>query len=228
MKRLLPIIIIAIVLLITLGGGYLLMRAPTAAPVASQLPLTAATPTQAAAPLDTQPAHYKGRIDAPVQLEEFGDYQCPPCGGFHPIAKRVIAAYGDRIRFSFRNFPLPNIHKFASIAARAAEAAGQQGKFWEMHDMLYEHQQEWSSVEDARPLFIKYAQALGLDVNRFQQDMDGAVAGMRVAQDADIGNVRGVHGTPTLFLNGKEVPFEQIMDYDKLRAVIDAALAGKA
>ncbi|PYS92155.1 MAG: disulfide bond formation protein DsbA [Acidobacteria bacterium] len=203
------------------------MRVPTSTPP-PQPSLASATPTLRAAPPDTQPAHYKGRIDAPVQLEEFGDYQCPPCGNFHPIAKRVIAAYGDRIRFSFRNFPLPAIHKFASVAARAAEAAGQQGKFWEMHDLIYERQQEWSKAEDARPFLIKYAQELGLDVNRFQQDLDGAVTGMRVAQDADLGSLRGVHGTPTLFLNGREVPFEQMMDYDKLRAVIDAALAGKA
>ena len=228
MKRLLPIIIIVIVLLITVGGGWLLMRVPTSAPTKPQPPLTAATPTQRVAPADTQPAHFKGRIDAPVQIEEFGDYQCPPCGQFHPIMQRVLAQYGDRIRFSFRNFPLDTMHKFALVAARAAEAAGQQGKFWEMHDLLYERQQEWSKADDARPLFIKYAQELGLDVNRFQQDIDGAIAGMRVAQDRDIGNVRGVKGTPTLFLNGREVQFEQFMDYDKLRAVIDAALAGRA
>jgi protein-disulfide isomerase len=228
MKRFLPIIIIIIVLLIAVGGGWLLMRVPTSAPLTSQPPLTTATPTQRVFPPDTQPAHFKGRIDAPVQIEEFGDYQCPPCGQFHPIAKRIMNDYGDRIRFSFRNYPLTQIHKNAAIAARAAEAAGQQGKFWEMHDLLYERQTEWSKADDARPLFIQYAQQLGLDVNRFQQDIDGAVAGMRVAQDADLGNLRGVKGTPTLFLNGREVQFEQFMDYDKLRAIIDAALAGRA
>jgi protein-disulfide isomerase len=191
------------------------------------VPLSTATPTQNVIPPDTQPAHYKGPLNASVQLEEFGDYQCPPCGQFHPIAQRVLAQYGDRVRFSFRNFPLDNIHRFASEAARAAEAAGAQGKFWEMHDLLYEKQTEWSKADDARPLFIKYAQSLGLDVNRFTQDLDGALAGMRVAQDRYMGQARGVSGTPTVFLNGREVPFDQLMDFDKLRADIDAALAGK-
>src|SRR5436309_8822275 len=131
MKRLLPIVIIVVVLIITLGGSLLLMRAPQSAP--AQTPLTAATPTQRIAPPDQQPAHYKGRIDAPVQLEEFGDYQCPPCGNFHPIMQRVLAQYGDRVRFSFRNYPITLKHQFAGEAAHAAEAAGLQGKFWEMH-----------------------------------------------------------------------------------------------
>ena len=225
MKRLLPIAIIVAVLIVALGGVAMLMRAPQPEP---QVPLTAITPTPHVAPLDAQPVHFRGRIDAPVQLEEFGDYQCPPCGLFHPVAQRVLAQYGDRVRFSFRNFPLPTIHKFAQEAARAAEAAGAQGKFWEMHDLLYERQKEWSNADAARPLFIKYAQELGLDVNRFTQDIDGSVAAMRVAQDQVMGQARGVKGTPTLFLNGREVPFEQMMDFDKLRPLIDAALVGRS
>jgi protein-disulfide isomerase len=227
MKRFLPIIIIAVVLIITLGGAWLLMSTPK--PASSQpQPSLASAPPMTPPPVNVQPAHYKGRIDAPVQLEEFGDYQCPPCGNFHPIMQRILAQYGDRIRFSFRNFPITNKHPFALEAARAAEAAGQQGKFWEMHDLLYDKQTEWSNAPAPRPFFIKYAQQIGLDVNRFQQDIDGAVAGMRVAEDLSLVQMRGVPGTPTLYLNGREVPFEQIMDFDKLRAVIDAALAGKA
>jgi len=166
-------------------------------------------------------------MDAPVQLEEFGDYQCPPCGAFHPIAQRVLTQYGDRVRFSFRNFPLP-IHKFAHEAARAAEAAGLQGKFWEMHDLIYEKQAEWKDATEARPFFLKCAEQLGLDKNRFLQDIDGSVVSMRVAQDQYLGKSRGVSGTPSLFLNGREVPFEQFMNYDTLRALIDGALAGKS
>lgn len=225
MKRLLPVFIIIAVLIVVVGGTVMLMREPQPAPPAA---LSTATPTQRVAPPDEQPVHFKGRLDAPIQIEEFGDYQCPPCGQFHPIAQRVLAQYGDRIRFSFRNFPLPAIHKFAPEAARAAEAAGAQGKFWEMHDRIYERQQEWSKADVARPFFIKYAQELGLDVNRFTQDIDGAVAGMRVAQDEYIGKARGVTGTPTLFMNGREVPFADIMDFDKLSAAIDAALANKS
>ena len=225
MKRLLPIFIIVAVLIVALGGAAMLMRAPEAT---QQAPLSTATPTKRVAPTDEQPVHFKGRVDAPLQLEEFGDYQCPPCGQFHPVVQRVLTKYGDRVRFSFRNFPLSTVHKFAAEAARAAEAAGAQGKFWEMHDLLYERQQEWSKADDARPLFIKYAQELGLDVNRFTQDIDGAVAGMRVAQDQYVGRARGVTGTPSLFMNGRDVPFEQFNDYDKLCALIDAELAGKS
>lgn len=227
MKRLFPVIIIGVVLLIMLGGGALLMRTPQQ-PLPTQSTLSAATPTQRIVPRDTQPVHFKGHLDAAVQIEEFGDYQCPPCGNFHPIAQRVLAQYGDRIRFSFRNYPLVKIHQFAAEAARAAEAAGQQGKFWEMHDLLYEHQQEWSKAAAARPFFLQYAQQLGLDMTRFTQDIDGAIAGMRVAQDDQLAQMRGVTGTPTLFINGREIPFEQMMDYDKLHAAIDAALAGKS
>ena len=226
MKRLLPIIIIGAVLVVALGGAAMLMRAPQ--PAANAPALSAATPAQRAAPVDEQPAHFKGRASAPVQIEEFGDYQCPPCGLFHPIAQRVLTEYGDRVRFSFRNYPIRTHHKFAAEAARAAEAAGLQGKFWEMHDLLYEKQAEWKDAEAARPLFLKYAQNLGLDMKRFAEDIDGAAAGMRVAQDEYLAKLRGVQGTPTLFVNGREVPFEQIMDYDKLRAVIDAALAAKS
>ena len=229
MKRLLPFVIILAVLIVVVGAVAMFLRTAPSPPSLATAPpvLTTATPTQNAAPPEQQPVHFKGRLDAPVQMEEFGDYQCPPCGLFHPIAQRVLAQYGERVRFSFRNFPLDNIHKFASEAARAAEAAGAQGKFWEMHDLLYEKQAEWTKAELARPLFIKYAQQLGLDVQRFTHDIDGAAAGMRVAQDKFIGQARGVTGTPTLFLNGHELPFEQTMDYDKLRAAIDAALAGK-
>ncbi|HEX8181962.1 MAG TPA: thioredoxin domain-containing protein [Pyrinomonadaceae bacterium] len=225
MKRFLPVVIIIAVLIVALGGAAMLMREPVSTPSPA---LSTATPTQRVVQTEEQPVHFKGRIDAPLQLEEFGDYQCPPCGQFHPVVQRVVAQYGDRVRFSFRNFPLVTIHKFAAEAARAAEAAGAQGKFWEMHDLLYERQQEWSKGAAARPFILKYAQELGLDMNRFTQDIDGAVAGMRVAQDESVGRIRGVTGTPTLYLNGREVPFEQFMDYDKLRAVIDAALAGKS
>lgn len=223
MKRLLPIIIIAAVLLVALAGAAMLLRKPQTD--ASAPSLATVPPTVQSTP--EQPAHYKGRIDAPIQLEEYGDYQCPPCGLFHPITGQVLAQYGDRVRFSFRNFPLP-AHKFARDAAQAAEAAALQGKFWQMHDMIYEHQAEWKDAADARPIFFKYAHELGLDENRFRQDIDSSVVSMRVAQDQYLGKLHGVQGTPTLFLNGREVPFEQIMDFNKLRAVIDAALAGKS
>ncbi|HEX8071356.1 MAG TPA: thioredoxin domain-containing protein [Pyrinomonadaceae bacterium] len=227
MKRLVPIAIIVAVLIIAVGGVYMLLKSPEPTNISQLPPQTPAAPAPTVVPED-EPVHFKGRMDAPVRLEEYGDYQCPPCGLFHPIAQRVLSSYGDRVRFSFRNLPLPNIHKHAQEAARAAEAAGQQGKFWEMHDLLYERQQEWSKADVARPLFLRYAQELGLNMSRFTQDLDGAVTGMRVAQDAALAQMRGVTGTPTVFLNGRMLSFEETMDFDKLRVQIDAALAGKS
>ncbi len=162
----------------------------------------------------------------PYSLKSMAIINVRPAACFIRLPNRCSAQYGDRVRFSFRNFPLP-AHKFARDAAQAAEAAGLQGKFWQMHNLIYEHQAEWKDAPDARAIFFKYAHELGLDENRFRQDIDSSVVSMRVAQDQYVGKLHGVQGTPTLFLNGREVPFEQIMDFNKLRAVIDAALAGK-
>jgi len=141
--------------------------------------------------------HVQGRIDAPIALVEYGDYQCPYCGQAYPVIKTVQERLGDRLCFVFRNFPLVNSHPHAQHAAEAAEAAGAQGKFWEMHDVLFENQE---ALEDEA--LAQYAEALGLDARRLMSEvLDGAHAA-RVREDFRSGARGGVNGTPTFFING--------------------------
>jgi protein-disulfide isomerase len=177
--------------------------------------------TAGAAPGATPP-HVRGEMNAPVTLEEFGDFQCPPCAGFHPELKRVEAEYGSRLRVIFRHYPLA-IHKHAREAARAAEAAALQNRFWEMHDLLYEKQDEWSEACDVRQQFIRYAGDLGLDVERFTKDMDSQEVNERVRLDEQRAESLDVPGTPSLFINGSQVP-SAYMSASGIREQINAAL----
>jgi len=141
--------------------------------------------------------HAAGPEDAPVTLVEYGDYECPYCGMAYPIVKRAQLDLGNRLRFVFRNFPLAESHPHARLAAEAAEAAGAQGKFWEMHDMLYEHQ-DALEAED----LTGYAKSLGLDVPKFAHDLEAGTYTKRVRDDFRNGVRSGVNGTPTFFVNG--------------------------
>ena len=172
------------------------------------------------------PPHSHGPANAPVTLEEFGDFQCPPCGAFHPELKKLEAKYGDRLRVIFREFPLVPTHEHALTAAKAAEAAGLQGKFWQMHGMIYENQKNWHKLFDVRPIFEGYATQLGLDMARFKRDMTGQEVQDRIFKDGKRAHALGVKGTPTVFLNGREVPFESL-PAEKLSVLIDAELIGK-
>lgn len=141
--------------------------------------------------------HIQGPVDAPITLLEYGDYECPYCGAAYPEIKAVQAQLGDRLCFAFRNFPLVNSHPHAAHAAEAAEAAGAQGRFWEMHDMLYEHQ---GALEDGD--LARYATALGLDGRLLITDVLEGGHTARVREDFRSGARGGVNGTPTLFING--------------------------
>ncbi|HKP72943.1 MAG TPA: thioredoxin domain-containing protein [Pyrinomonadaceae bacterium] len=235
MKRKLPVIIIVAVLLAALGGGALLMRSSESSPSSTSTTNTSqpkpdpksnrATSAPTSAPNVSPAAHSRGAANAPLLLEEFGDFQCPPCGSLHPILKRVEQDYASRVRVVFHNYPIRSRHKHAAEAARAAEAAGLQGKFWEMHDLLFEKQKEWEEAESVRPIFLNYARTLGLDAARFAQDIDGTLVSNRVLNDEAEAQSRGVTGTPTVFINGREVPFEETTTYEKLAAVINRELA---
>lgn len=228
MKRILPFIIIAFVL----GAGLLTARylqrassevpkpspAPGASPVATT---TSANPGEPGA----EPAHALGDAKAPVTLEEFGDFECPPCGLLHPILKGIAAEYGPtKVRIIFREYPLVPNHVHALAAARAAEAAGLQGRFWEMHDMIYEHQKDWHEAFDVRPIFEGYAKTIGLDVQQFARDNTNEIVERRIFLDGKRAHSLGVQGTPTVFLNGKEVPFESLAP-EKLKGLINSELA---
>ena len=145
----------------------------------------------------------------------------------HPVVKQLEHDYGDQLRVVFRHFPLTKIHKHALIAARAAEAARNQGKFWEMHDQLYRNQNAWKDLDDARSTFIGYARELGLNVDRFTRDMDGPDVEQRIASDMQKGSSAGVTGTPTVFIEGHMIRYEATTP-DGLRQGINFMLQRKA
>jgi protein-disulfide isomerase len=141
--------------------------------------------------------HIQGPIDAPIALVEYGDYECPYCGQAYPIVKAIQERLGDRLCFAFRNFPLANSHPHAEHAAEAAEAADAQGKFWEMHDLLYENQE---ALDDEN--LAEYAQALDLDARRLIGEVLSGAHMSRVREDFQSGARGGVNGTPSFFING--------------------------
>ena len=142
--------------------------------------------------------HVQGPAKAAIEIVEFGDYQCPDCGVAYPVIKEIQKTYGDQIRFVFRNLPLTDIHTYAKIAALAAEAAGQQHKYWEMHDLLYEHQEELSNE-----LVYQLADQLGLNAEQFEQDLHNRALLQRLKDDTQSAEDSQVPGTPTFFVNGK-------------------------
>lgn len=227
MKKILPGVIIAAVLIVAIGGGAWLMWSPARQTPPPPAPAKSAPGAPRAQADDAPPAHTRGRSDAPVVLEEFADFQCPTCAAMHPIVKQLLAKYPTQVRVEFRHFPLREMHRNAAEASRAAEAAGMQGKFWEMHDLLYERQKEWSESASARPLFVQYAQSLGLDTARFLNDIDSSVVSMRVIADERRGQALGITGTPSFFVNGRQLPFEQSNTLDKLSAAVERELAAR-
>jgi protein-disulfide isomerase len=163
----------------------------------------------------------QGPADAPVTLLEYGDYQCPYCGAAHPIVKALQRRVGDSLRFAFRHFPLTTIHEYAEGAAEAAEAAGAQGKFWQMHDTLFENQ----PALDFESL-VGYAEELGLDVRRFTMELENGVYATRVREDFISGIRSGVNGTPTFFINGRR--HEGSFDFETMLEAIQARMQGLA
>ncbi len=144
-----------------------------------------------------------GLENSKVTIVEFADFQCPACGSAHPILKQIINQYKDRIQFVHRNFPL-SIHANAEVASRAAEAAALQGKFWEMHDMLFEKQNEWSTSLKPYDIFTGYGQNIGLNVDQFKADIDSTKVIDKIRLDKGDGEALGVNSTPTLYINGEE------------------------
>jgi protein-disulfide isomerase len=168
----------------------------------------------------TQPVsardHSKGPADAPVTLVEYGDYQCPYCGAAYPVVKRLQKRLGKKLRFVFRNFPVTQAHPYAMIAAETAEAAALQGKFWEMHNLLFEKQS--SLTPDIIP---RWAKKIGLDLDKFGNDIKkGGVVEKRIRVDRQTGIRSGVNGTPTFYINGKR--YDGPSDYDSLLEALES------
>src|SRR5213082_1886770 len=215
MKRYLPFVIVAIVALATIGRGAMLYHAKK--PHVLSIP-----EDKMVGKSGTESAHIRGNPDAPVTLEEYGDFQCPPCGMFATFLGQLENEYDSRLRVVFRNFPL-TMHEHAREAALAAEAAGLQGRFWEMHDVLYREQATWSKAPNVRELFESYAGTIGLNLDQFKKDIDGEKVKERVDSDHARGQSLGITMTPTLYINNQPVEGRDKTP-DGVRAAINAAL----
>ena len=170
-------------------------------------------------------SHSTGDPNAKVNLVEFGDFQCPACAAAAPIIKEILNTYKDNPNFNFvsRNFPLTSIHQNALISAQAAEAAGGQGKYWEMYDLLYENQNEWAKSTDPLAIFAKYATGLKIDVERFKNEVQSGAYQNIINQDLADARSLGINSTPTFFLNG--VKMLGVQNIEDLKARINQALA---
>ena len=162
--------------------------------------------------VDTSISHVIGNPNATVTLVEYSDFQCPACASAHPVVKNILNEFGDNIKFEYKHFPLP-MHRLAEPAARAAEAAGQQGKFFEFHDMLFENQNAWSNSANPNEIFVQYAEDLDLDIQKFRQHMNSPLLSDRVNDNRKEGFDLGITGTPTFFLNGEKMQLESFTDF---------------
>lgn len=167
--------------------------------------------------------HVQGQGTAGVTIVEYGDYQCPYCGQYHPTLKQVMAQYGDKIKFQFRNFPLTSVHQNAFAASRAAEAAALQDKYWEMHDVLYQTQASWSNSSDPSSIFAQYAKQLGINEAQFKKDYASSKVNDTINADLAEGTKLKITGTPSFFVNGKQTQISN--DVASFSKVIDAAIA---
>lgn len=168
----------------------------------------------------------RGPASAPVTIIEYGDFQCPACGAYEPLVQKLQQDYATRVKFVFRNFPLFQIHPNAMIAAQAAGAAGLQGKFWQMHDLLYAKQSEWVSAANDQVVstyFDTYAKSIGLDVPKFNTDIESTAVKNKIQADISSGNDASVDHTPTFFVNLTQI--QNPNSYEEFKSVIDAALA---
>lgn len=234
MKKSLPFIIIAVVLVAAIAAFIVFGRKKSSASnsafvaTPAQVAVAGSTPVPQASPTATIPIEKPNvKVSSPVVLEEYGDYQCPPCGLLYPVLKDIEHEYGKQLQIVFHHFPLTKIHKNAMNAARAAEAARIQGKFWEMHDRLYRNQNAWKDLDDPRPVFLQYATELGLNADRFSRDMASPEVEQRISNDMQKGTSVGVTGTPTVFIEGQMLLYEKTTP-DGLRQGINYMLQRKA
>jgi len=171
-------------------------------------------------------AQNRASLQSVILLEEFGDYQCPPCAQLHPSLKELKKQYGPKLNLVFRNLPLSTIHQNALPAAQAAEAARMQYRFWEMHDLLYENQSLWAEDKNPRNHFRKFATDLGLDMARFDADMDGDQVRFRLEADRDAAVRQGIDGTPTILIEGRKLQPEATTP-EGIRKGIEVVFGGR-
>lgn len=207
--------LIVVIIIVAMVGGFVLTKEkknPGGSSPASSL---------------NQPTnHVVGAGKKAVTLIEYGDFQCPACKSYFPIVKEIKDTYGDDITFQFRHYPLTQIHPNAMIGHRAAEAAGKQGKFFEMHDILYEEQDRWSKASDPTEILLTYARQLELNEEQFKADMKSEATAAAINADIKAGQAIGAESTPTFVINGKKLDpnprsieeFKQLIDEEIKKA----------
>ena len=226
MRRYLPFVIILFVALVTVGIATAVYRSKMqpAASGAVSAPPSPTPATGATAEKEDESVHARGPRTAPVTMEVYGDFQCPSCALAATVVHELQKEFEPQVRVVFHQFPLA-MHKHAVTAAMASEAAGLQGHFWEMHDMLYKFQNVWSRASDASAFFANYAESIGLDAGQFAMDSKSPEVQARVISEGDAGVARGVKNTPTIFINGREV--RNSFRPEVLKQAIEDALAEK-
>jgi len=192
MSKMKPIIVIVIAIALAASAAAYLSRGSSD---------TAKTPQTGALPPGG--GRVQGPENAPVTLVEFADYQCPMCAHWSPMIAELLRKYPDKVRFEFHYYPLIQIHRYAMAAALAAEAAGEQGRYWEMHDLLFENQDRWAASNNAETEFLTYAVRLGMNTNQFMQAMRSPDVQARILQDVTRAVNAKLPGTPTIFMNGQ-------------------------
>jgi protein-disulfide isomerase len=170
--------------------------------------------------------HVFGKSGSKVTFIEYGDFQCPGCGNEHPHIKAITKQYADQLQFIFRNFPLVSLHPNAKAAAGATEAAGLQGKYWEMHNKIYESQSDWENLTGTArtDMFTSYAKELGLDTTKFNTDIASTAVNDKISYDQALGNKIGINETPTFYLNGVKLDSKVWSDDTKLKDAINTEL----
>jgi protein-disulfide isomerase len=210
--------ILAIIAVIVMGAFWISNHNKAKAPASSN------QPTQ----------HVEGNNAKKVTLVEYGDYQCPICGSYYPVVKQAVSHFSNDIQFQFRNLPLTSLHQNAFVAARSAEAAGLQGKYWQMHDLLYQNQNDWAQTSNAQPIFEGYAQELGLNVTKFKQDYASEQVNNLINADLAAFQKTGQdQATPTFFINGKYFDNSNFAtdagpSVDKFTKVLNDAIAAQS
>ncbi len=172
--------------------------------------------------------HTFGTSSSGVTLTEYADFQCPACAAYHPILKQLKVDYDGYVVFQFRHFPLEALHKNARAAGRAAEAASNQGKFWEMHDYLFENQQQWQDTSDPLSLFESYAEQVGVtDLAKFTTDYRSSTVNDLINADLDAGRALGVESTPTFLIDGKVLDENPSGSIESFAVLLDEAIKAK-
>ena len=196
-KLIKPVIVIILAVAVAAGAAVFLSRQPDEAPSTEAAPL--------GADVKISGGRFRGPENAQVTLVEFGDYQCPSCAAYHPFVKEILKRYPTQVRLEFHHFPLVSIHPNALAAAKAVEAAGEQGHYWEMHDIIFEYQTAWSGQPDPRPAFAALANRIGINGTILVQTMDSPRLQERILKDVELGDKVKIQAVPTFFIDGKQV-----------------------